>query len=208
MAGSCAEEAIRSELDARLHRMMPDARIIHELVVGGCRADVAAVEPCRISLFEIKSERDTLERLAEQVRSFLPASHWCCVVAARKWFDETPYKTGHPRLAWPLGGMGYDIWCHPEPVEDFPADYRWRIPPRLHLAARRPNTMSMLEILWRDELAAEAAKHRISYRSRASKTALMSEMFDLMTGREITAAVCRRLRMRSFPRADAPRCEE
>lgn len=209
MAGSSAEEAIRSDLEAWLHQNMPAARVIHELVVGGCRADVAAIEPTRISLFEIKSERDTLDRLKEQVRQYSRSSHWCVVVAARKWFDETPYDNGRPRLAWGHESIASaDVWCHPQPVENFPADYRWRVHGFAPRHTRRPHTMHMLDMLWRDELVAEAARHRVAHGSRATKPDLMAAMFDMMTGREITASVCRQLRMRSFPRSDAPRCEE
>jgi hypothetical protein len=204
MAGSIAEETIRFELETWLHREMPQARVIHELVVGGCRADVAAIEPSRISLFEIKSERDTLDRLRLQVEQFSRASHWCVIVASRRWFDETPYLNGMPRLAWMHDSPSHgDVFCHPDPGKKH-ALSSWRVPtwniPRWH----RPHTMYMLEILWRDELAAEAKRHMVPFSSRATKTAIMNAMWDRMTGNEITGAVCRQLRAREFPRADRP----
>lgn len=204
MAGSCAEEAIRSDLEDWLHQHMPAARVIHELVVGGCRADVAAVERDRITLFEIKSERDTLDRLDEQIRQFSRASHSCVIVAAREWFDEVTCVNRAPGLVWSHGiYAGVDVWCHPSPKE-FPL-YSWR---DLTNAWGRhrwpPQTMYLLDLLWRDELCAEADLHRLSHGKRATKSDLMRSMWDLMTGREITAAVCRRLRARTFPRADVP----
>lgn len=209
MAGSEAEEAIRADLEAWLHQHMPAARVIHELVVGGCRADVAAVERDRISLFEIKSERDTLDRLAEQIRQFSRSAHWCCVVAARRWFDERPYNNGAPRLAWTheMGVGGVDVWCHPQPTERASNLYQWDKPAAWR-RRWRPHTMHMLEVLWRDELAAEASRFGLQFKARTTKPEIMAAMWDAMNGAQITSAVCRQLRIRQFPRADAPMFDE
>lgn len=208
MAGSEAEETIRRDVEAWIHENMPKARVIHELPVGGRRADVAAVEIRRISLFEIKSERDTLGRLIEQEREFAKACHWCVIVAARRWFDETSYANGKPRLAWPHSWFGgTDIWCHPAPAEDHETSYRWDAQSEWSSRHRRPHTMSMLDMLWRDELVTEATRAGLAVRLRATRPELMAAMFDAMGGRAITEAVCRQLREREFSRADPPLVE-
>ena len=70
MTGSVAEERIRAKVEAGFRSAYPDARIIHELVIGACRADVVAVTPDKLVLAEIKSERDSLERLDRQTKNF------------------------------------------------------------------------------------------------------------------------------------------
>ena len=65
---SAAEERIRLKAETAMRAAFPEARIIHELMVlqGGCRIDLAAVEPDRLILVEVKSERDVLTRLERQ----------------------------------------------------------------------------------------------------------------------------------------------
>lgn len=207
MAGSVAEREIRDAVAAFARQRLAGSRIVHELVVGGCRADLAAIQRDRITLFEIKSERDTLDRLPEQLKHFGAAGHATVVVAHRIWFDETPYDNGNPRLAWPDAAPKVwpaELWCYPEPTAGNPFGmYQWQLPrPTL----RQPHAERLLELLWRDELIAEAARHRIAVPRRARIPDIMADMAWLMTGREISEAVCRQLRMRPFPEADEPIC--
>lgn len=68
MAGSEAEERIRAAKEAALRLELPNARIIHELEVAGARLDLAAIDLDRIVLVEIKSERDVMARLPNQLK--------------------------------------------------------------------------------------------------------------------------------------------
>lgn len=205
---SAAEREIRDTLVAWLHRELPEARIIHELKCGGRRADLAAVEREQIWLFEIKSERDTLDRLGEQVKAFLSAAHYTIVVAHERWFDCTPYGNGMPRLAWPhdTGGR-HETWCYPDPdaAKSPYGLYRWRLPTR---TLRQPRAWNLLELLWRTELQCECERHGIPVRSRDALPRLMERMAWRMTGEQIARAVCRQLRARSFPEADPPVLQE
>lgn len=72
---SSAEVEIRDAVVSRFRQLWPDARIIHEMNVehGSSRADVVAVQPDRLWICEIKSERDTLTRLAGQIADFAEA---------------------------------------------------------------------------------------------------------------------------------------
>ena len=208
MAGSSSEREIRDYAANRLRQMLPAARIVHELVVGGCRADLAAIEAERITLVEIKSERDTLKRLPEQVRQFARASHCVVVVAHEKWFDRTPYNNGLPRFVPSdefrdaCSGETAEVWGYPE-IAERPNYGRWCLMPWAYGRAQ-PHAARLLELCWRAELLEEAFAHRIAASSRATMPWLIREMAWNMTGKEIARAVCRRLRRRSFPEADAP----
>lgn len=207
MAGSASEREIRDYTAGRLREMLPSARIVHELVVGGCRADLAAVEADRLTLVEIKSEKDVLKRLDRQMHHFERAAHSVIVVAHERWFDRTPYNSGHPRFvpSDPLRD-GVDsrgeVWAYPEVVERSMYG-RWAIPP-WRRNGFQPRASDLLLLLWKPELLAEAARHRIVATSRSTVVHLVREMAWLMTGREIAEAVCRQLRGRHFPEADPP----
>jgi hypothetical protein len=86
MAGSEAEERIRAKVEAEFRRRWPDARIVHELVLnqGGVRIDLAAITEDALIVAEIKSERDTLTRLAGQVKASLRVAQCVWVVVADK----------------------------------------------------------------------------------------------------------------------------
>lgn len=199
MAGSAAEREIRDAVAARLRRELPSARIIHELPVGGSRADLAAVEPSRVLLFEIKSEKDVLDRLSTQMRDYCRAAHATVLVAHRKWFDQTPYANGHARLVWPHEiDWRCAIWAYPEPDDAF-LTHHWRLP---LTGLVQPHASSLLFLLWRDELMEEAVRHRIAFGRRERVSDLVHLMAWHMTGREIAEAVCRQLRWRHFPEAD------
>jgi hypothetical protein len=180
---------------------------VHELVVGECRADLAAIEPERLILFEVKSEKDTLDRLPRQVETFSRLAHAAVVVAHEKWFDRIPYNNGTPRLVFPHDARRAHVWCWPEvDTAAYPMAfvYRWQAP---RTSLRQPRAYDFLQLMWRDEMATEAARHRISAGPRASMVAMAEQMAYLMTGREIAQAVCRQLRQRPFPEADPPKGE-
>lgn len=211
MAGSSSEREIRDYAAGRLREMYPGARIIHELVVRGCRADLAAVTERSVALVEIKSERDTLKRLPEQARQFSMAAHQVIVIAHERWFDKTPYNNGNPRfvpsaeLRDGSGGRA-DIWAYPE-TPDRGMYGAWRLP-SWHANDPEPRASELLGLLWRQELLVECGRHRISCSSRSTCPYLIREMAWHMTGREIVEAVCRQLRQRHFPEADAPIIEQ
>lgn len=205
MTGSSAEREMRDAVATRLRSLLPDARIIHELVVGNCRADLAAVQSERITLVEIKSARDTLTRLERQVTEFSAASHRLIVVAAERWFDREPYDGGRPRFV-PSEALRHSgaIWLHPEPEPNtIEAWYGWRFQP-WEGRGPEPHAARLLALLWRAELLAECFKHGIAAGRRTTMATMVRDMAWHMTGAEIARAVCRQLRARHFPEADAP----
>lgn len=84
MAGSEAEERIRAKAEVWLRQRVPDARIIHELVLeqGGSRIDLAAVTSDMIVAVEIKSERDVLDRLNSQLEAAMKVADHVILAAS------------------------------------------------------------------------------------------------------------------------------
>jgi len=211
MPGSAAEREIRDAVAGHIRRMggvagVQGARVVHELVMGERRVDLAAVGRDRLVVFEIKSERDTLSRLAGQVAAFQQAAHQVVVVAHRKWFEEYEYGLRPTEdLAGVMNGPRRpELWCHPAPtIEEFGANlnYAWRMP-RPEMA--QPRAWDLLSLLWRAELVDEATRNRVAHGRRAPIREIVGQMAWHMTGREIAEAVCRQLRRRPFPEADTP----
>ncbi|MFG1250006.1 hypothetical protein [Xanthobacter flavus] len=204
--GSSAEWEIRDALVAYLHAHLPKARIIHELVCGGRRVDVAAVEPERILLFEVKSEKDTLDRVEAQTKAFALYGHFVAVVAAAKWFEVRQMQTmpglytqwKGPDLPWAT-----KTWCYPE----VPGDRRgwWKLPGLGREDRSKPlASADLLELLWNSELRTEAARAGMRVPSRWTRCDLFHAMSWEMPGRDVARAVCRQLRSRPFVEADPP----
>lgn len=210
MAGSASEREIRDYAAQRLRDMRPGARIIHELVIGRCRADLAAVEREHICVVEIKSEKDTLTRLETQVRTFVKATHEVIIIAHERWFDTTPYDNGRDRFV-PSEDLQCpdhpEIWAYPEQQRANEGYSVWK-PNPWQRREHQPRAATMLGMLWGDELRAECFRHQIAASSRTNKHDMVRDMCWLMTGKEIAQAVCRQLRLRPFPEADAPIVEK
>lgn len=184
---SAAEQHLRGLAVDQLRVLMPEARIVHELnvEVGTCRVDLAAIAPDRLVLVEVKSRKDTLDRLPKQAAIFAPACHRLIIVyASERWSVSTMY-----------GASDYlaEVW--PEDRREW-----WSI----RDSFKPPNTSAMLNLLWRDELHSEAVRANLQPTRRASRQPLMAMLWEHLTGREIVAAVCRQLRARHFAVGDAP----
>jgi hypothetical protein len=210
---SASEKEIRDAVVARCRQHWPDARIVHELAIGGCRADLAVVTRSHVFAFEIKSERDTLKRLDSQFRFFDGCTHGCIVVAHDKWFERFTYDNGSEGFRPSELLKEYDIkalglWSFPEPPPgDWQTErYRWRKPGRDFSfdELRQPKAAGLLGILLREELVIEARRHKIPFKSRWPVTPIISSMAYGMTGRQVAEAVCRQLRSRTFAAADDP----
>lgn len=211
MPKSAAEREIRDALVAHLRATIPEARIIHELDACENRMDVAAVTTDRLYAFEIKSERDTLDRLERQMRRFAECSHHAVAVLHERFFDRAPYRTGEPRFVAPEfgGGHAVSVWSYPQNAARGTPQaqmYRWRLPVdrRWYPRIRTPQADPMLSLLHREELMFEASAHGVGFRARDNMEAIKEAMTLDMTGRHVVAAVCRQLRARTFAYADPP----
>lgn len=214
---SSSEQEIREAVVGRLRELMPDARIVHELNVAGQgsnRIDVAAVTRQSIVGIEIKSEKDTLKRLADQWSAFSDCCHYVAIAAHEKhfcdwrdprWREDVPAerRLNHPEFVdnWSRRSR---IWRYPRPERE---QHGWAQPwvfCPVRDCRRQPKASAMLEMLWAEELRAECIRHGIAASSRATRPYMITEMVWNMTGREVCEAVCRQLRSRSFAEADEP----
>jgi hypothetical protein len=219
VSGSEAEERIRAKVEAALKAEFPDARIVHELKIDGglVRLDLAAVRADGLTLVEIKSERDVLKRLASQLRAahkitgdvrvYATEKHRAELLAAEsasagfEW-DETRRigrsipNPGHiPQLSRSRVRIETDQgFANLREMHD-----SWW--PRMvmgHIADPR----ALVELLWRDELAALLCNAQVSPGKRPTREPMKRLALEHMTGRQIRLGVCAALRGRPFARAD------
>lgn len=189
---SQAERHLRQLAVDRLRVVAPGARIVHELNIdtGRCRVDIAAIQPERLLFVEVKSRKDKLDRLKEQVRIFGPACHRLAICyASERWSWEVIRKEA---------GWSCDTW-----PDDKVSGWTFS-----NFEHSPPNSSAMLNLLWRDELHDEARRAGFQPHSRESRLPLINRLWRGLTGDEVVAAVCRQLRARSFAEADPPIFEQ
>ncbi len=197
---SQSERDIRQAVVSRARELWPTARIIHELNVehGAVRADLAAVTEHEIVLFEIKSERDTLHRLSNQLRHFQPVCHHLIVAAHERWCRGSKYPNCDIDPILRHAGCG-KLWQYPEP------EGRWGLRHwTVHSTANRPWPHRLLRLLWTEELQAVGAAQGIDRVHRLAGYKLADQLALQMSGADIEHAVCRALRARPFAEADEP----
>lgn len=210
MAGSEAEERIRAKAEAFLRGAYPEARIIHELMLEqfGNRIDLAAVTPDKIVAVEIKSERDVFTRLPEQIRAAVKVSREVYVCTAAKHAPKITALTDMHLYNAP--------GCPPNP--DYLRELTWcgilaegetgDLGPYGQRHAygvernRILNPHDLLKMCWASEL--RAVCFDLGVGQKATRHGCMMQACEALSGREIRRRVCRELRRRSFPRADAP----
>jgi hypothetical protein len=206
VAGSAAEERIREKAEAMLRRALPQGRIIHELVLtqGGVRIDLACVTEDAIFVVEIKSEKDTLTRLAAQLTASLKVANRTYLCAAPKWDAEikrlgrsqtderVPHRYGYSFAANPdyLADLGRAVVLIE--TDDGFAEPRWG-----RADTRVSDSRALLNMLWADEL-----RRLTGQPPRASRGVCIAWAYEFMTHRAIRRGVCKALRARGFPRAD------
>ncbi len=196
---SSEELAMRDALDAWGRTRWPDARVVHELVTGACRIDMAFVSPDHLVGVEIKSSRDTLDRLKAQEEAFAACIPELWVALAPKWqgkSNEAGYHTGVVIVA--DGRVDHTIRFRSGSGHD----YAFERKPDLNRAL----TVPMLDLLWRNELHAIAARVGAwKPKGTPARPVLIGAIARALTGDQIVAEVCRELRARdAFWRSDPP----
>ena len=198
----CSDDlkAATAAVEAWGRQRWPGARVIHELRVGGCRIDIAFVQPDHIAGVEIKSAKDTLARLPEQIRQYTRELPEVWIAVAPKFAmpaheDGLPWGVG--RLVLEPDGIAEGFPCgasrHPHPAK-----------------ADEMITAPMLHLLWRQEAAGLAAHHGITVPPRLPLYKLVKILARRLTGDQIVSGVCRALRARPIrwtadpPIADQP----
>lgn len=209
------ELVMRGLVVPELRKRWPSARIIHELPLrySHRRIDLAAVTRDEIVSIEIKSSRDTTDRLESQLRNFIPVSTSIIVALAPKWGQELPYVersvkgriifaeqlTPAQEIIRKIGDSSVRTWTVDAELGTVKPDGDWR-------RATLPWPARMLDMLHVVELTDIAERHRcLAATRRTTHDQLVSACNDLMTGRQILRAVCRALRARdAFARESDP----
>ena len=200
--------AIEEDLVGFLRQSLPaDTRLVHGLVIDGCRADVVAVMDDRLLAFVVRGEGETLEGLGDAVRSLAQVVCAITIVAHRCHFEETPCGGGRVRLAWLRDDRPARVWAWPV-APHLVADgcgHLWRADPSWSApVSPRQSPWRMLELLERDELKAIARALDLAGRPSATKPELMARIAWRVPAVTIWGSVCAAFRSRTFPDADLP----
>lgn len=172
------ELAMRGAIEAWGRARWPDARVFHELTIGMCRADLAFICPADLIVVEIKSSRDTLDRLDKQMRVFKEHVPEVWVALAPKWKDDSK----KPFIA-------NEMFVTESAIETV-CSWR-RTPDRNGLCYN-----AMLHLLWAEEARAIAGRKSCLSNKRQPLHSVVPELALHLTGKEILEEVCRELRGR------------
>jgi Holliday junction resolvase len=217
------EAEIRDPVVAQLRLIRPGARIMHEVNVAGTgsnRIDVLAVDRREIIAVEVKSKKDKIERLTDQVKAMQGVAHH--VVAAlhekflQKQYAEDPAVVCNPafnfekdqRYIWtdPAESVGATTWIFPmrRRIDDTAVrDDRmtWRTPRE---ALQDVLPAGAIHMLWREELLAIATRLRVNTNAKLPMLDLVRDIRWFASGREITEGICWALRRRIVIEGDPP----
>lgn len=203
---SSAEAEVRDAVVARLRRFRPDARIMHEINVAGTgsnRVDVLAVCRAEIIAVEVKSARDKLDRLPDQIEAMRGAAHHVIAAIHEKHLVKKPdqYSSdttiGIPRAFT----RGADSWIFPELQRPGQWDHRWVDPIP---ALTRALPAAALSMLWQVELWELCGSLGMSMTRRATMAHMTNALRWSATGAQITKGICAALRARNATEADPP----
>jgi len=216
MRRSEAEQEIRSCVVDRLRKMRPNARIIHEINVGGGinRVDVMAVDIAEIISVEIKSKKDKLERAPAQIKSMLNCSHHVAIAFHEKFLVEK--KTNQHAAHYELDGSfflrsvpsecrGATPWVYPIKQRSANPKYdrmsKWL---DFDQCIQQPLPDDAVHLLWRDELYNLCCNLKLPLPKRARMPTMVTALRWNATGSQITKGICSALRMRNCHEADKP----
>ncbi|PZU95532.1 MAG: hypothetical protein DI527_00555 [Chelatococcus sp.] len=197
---SAAEIAMRKAVAVWGRARWPGARVVHELVVGQRRIDMAFILRDHLVGVEIKSARDVIDRLDGQLETFAEHIPEVWLAIDRKWTDQEDgyWSVGRVTVC---GDVATDGLIRTNMHgRDFTSSWPARI--------RRRLTVQMLDLLWASELQSIAARHGLGLPKRAAMGVTIPAIARALTGDQIVAAVCAELRARKafprFPASDAP----
>lgn len=201
-----AELALRNSLEAFCRGRWPNARVCHEMVMGGgrVRADVVAIDTAYIAAFEVKGEYDETTRLLHQVGMYqlCVPEVWMVVPVGQHADDARILRHLLPSLGL-LVGSGTSARNHYEfDGKDFGLVVEAEPEPRpVHVDM-------MLQMLWRDELAGACDRLRVS-RGKKDRRSDMIAGLKALPVPQLQEAVCFELRRRNaLWRADPPASDQ
>lgn len=185
MTVSREEGEMRAAVEAWGRAKWPGCRVMHELRVGGCRADLAFVTLDHIALVEIKSSKDTLDRLAEQLRQYFRAAPEVWIAIAPKWtghLSDFDYRTG------------VIVVANGEVSEIISKSTNWE---QRRSAKIEPLCIpDRLRLLLRPELLAILRRREVPFKSRIYAHNAAAMIALKLTGEQLIYEVCRELRAR------------
>lgn len=183
---SSAEAEVRDAVVARLRAIRPEARIMHEVNASsfGNRIDVLAVSRAEIIAVEIKSERDKLDRLPDQVKAMKGCAHHV-VAAVHEKFGLAAVKEAT--------GWRAHHWFYPAEIEF------WTEP---RTAITLPLPSGAIDMLWREELLAMCGQFGVCVPKRPTMGQMIPALRWQLTGRDLTLGICAALRARNCIEAD------
>ncbi len=197
---SDAEAEIREPVVARLREMVPGCRIIHEINAEsfGNRIDVLAVGTDRLVAVEIKSERDTLKRLPDQIKAMRSVTHETCVAIHEKFL-----KQSHGSVYPPDEARNATVWVYPrlERKGHVQCGAEWQDRDGWKKTFRCL-PIGAMEMLWRNELHNICRTLDVTRASHLTRHEAMDEIRWIMSGQKITETVCATLRNRACVEAD------
>lgn len=205
---SAAEAEIRDAVVARLRHLRPGYRIIHEIqsaCQGPNRFDLIAVGPSEIIACEIKSARDKIDRLPDQIKAMRGAAHHVIAALHEKFLTAPDWKGAPASLVTaPKEARGATVWAYPEAGADAGRTSgcaKWEEP--------RPAIMTCLphgslDMLWAAELRRLCADLGVPVPPRPTRPVMMAALRWAATGGVLTKAVCAALRRRACIEADPP----
>jgi hypothetical protein len=201
-----SELALRELLEEFCRARWPDARIVHELVMGAgqVRADVAAIAPAHIAAFEIKGAYDNSVRLLHQVGMFQLCVPEVWICAAENHLEDARLIRHLLPSVGLLVAPGMDRgFGRVDTGRDGAAAIELRV--EAEAAPRPPAPRMTLEMLWRDELATCCAARGMPVPARATRGKMIGDLLRGAGPAETVAMACARLRRRdALWRADAP----
>jgi hypothetical protein len=210
MIGSEAEQRIRAKAETLLRQVQPEGRIIHELEIGGVRLDLASISPERMILVEIKSERDKLDRLKNQIRwaRRLGGEVWVCF--APKWREAIKLRCQSQDYTKPIRRDGYTCYAdNPLYIRELHqcqlleetdvgfSGYSHHASDPRHDSY---NSHALLNLLHKAELLALARPFGV--KSRDTCPDLIRTAHENLTGGQVRRGVMAALRARNFWKAD------
>lgn len=212
---SSAEAELRDAVVTRLRECRPSARIMHEINASyyGNRIDVLAVDRAEIIAVEIKSAKDKLDRLADQIKAMRGVAHHTIAAIHEKFLVEqtTNQWAAHYERdgkfylrAEPPGILADETWVFPEKRRALPTAHldsiaRWRFP---SLKLECPLPGAAIDMLWRDELYSLCSALRVSAGPRTKMAEMAASLRWRCTGAELTRGICAALRARRCVEAD------
>lgn len=185
-AAAKSELALREALEEFCRKRWTDIRICHEMVMGEgkVRADVVAIGTTGIAAFEVKGAYDDTSRLVHQVFMYQLA-------VPEVWMVVDSTHTEDARLIrFLLPSIGILVGT------GLRTQNALTLSVHVEAAPIVPNTESMLQLLWRDELHGACDRTRCYTANKGSRRKDMIKALLELPHAELQREVCTELRAR------------